>query len=96
MYPTRPGFVAGSDTSEDAADSISDDVLGRMRRRIYREVAYSPAGRTCDEIEVILGLSHQTASARLRELELTGWVEPTPQKRRTRSGRLAHVYRVVF
>jgi predicted ArsR family transcriptional regulator len=96
MYPTRPGFVAGSDTSEDAADSISDDVLGRMRRLIYREVVHSPAGRTCDEIEATLDLRHQTASARLRELELTGWVEPTPEKRRTRSGRMAHVYRVVF
>jgi len=96
MYPTRPGFVAGSDTSADAADSISDDVLGRMRRLIYREVVYSPAGRTCDEIEATLDLRHQTASARLRELELTGWVEPTPEKRRTRSGRMAHVYRAVF
>jgi len=96
MYPTRPGFVAGSDTSEDAADSITDDVLGRMRRRIYREVVYSPAGRTCDEIEVILDLRHQTASARLRELELGGWLEPTPEKRRTRANRMAHVYRAAF
>jgi predicted transcriptional regulator len=92
-YPERPGFVQGSDTSEDAADSLDDRTLGRLRRLVLDRVSGSPSGATCDEIEVALELRHQTASARLRELQLMGWVETSNEKRLTRSGRMAHVYR---
>jgi predicted transcriptional regulator len=92
-YPEQPGFVAGSDTSEDAADSLDDRTLGRLRRLVLGHVSGNPNGATCDEIEVALELRHQTASARLRELQLRGWVETSNEKRLTRSGRMAHVYR---
>jgi predicted ArsR family transcriptional regulator len=92
VYPVRPGFAGGSDTSAAAADSLDDDVLGRLRQSIYRLLKNSPAGRTCDEIEELLGLRHQTASARLRELQLGGWIQASNHKRLTRSGRQARVY----
>lgn len=69
-----------------------------QRRRIYRYVASSIRGATCDEIEVALGLSHQSASARCRELKKSGLigVKINPRtgevfKRRTRLGRPAGV-----
>ena len=49
--------------------------------------------RTCDAVEVITGLSHQTVSARLRGLVLRGQIEDSGSKARTRSGRWAVVWR---
>ncbi len=37
-YGGRPPFVAGSDTSEEAADSV--ELLGARRRGAYKEEAY--------------------------------------------------------
>jgi len=95
-YPERPGFVAGSDTSEAAADSHSDKALSKMRFAVWRHIAGSgERGATCDEIEVALGLRHQTASARIRELYLGDRVHDTGRRRLTRSGRPARVYVVL-
>jgi predicted transcriptional regulator len=93
-YPDRPGYVATSDTSEDAADSLSDNSLSRLRRWVYEHIKGNPNGATCDEIEVALDMRHQTASARLRELFLGGLVYTTDECRLTRSRRRAHVYRI--
>lgn len=93
-YPSRPGFVRDSDTSEAAANSLDDADLGFLRGQIWRFIASRPHGATCDETEVALGLRHQTASARLRELFLGGWVFTGDECRLTRSMRRAHVYRV--
>lgn len=94
-YPDRPGFVAGSDTSADAAGSLDESTLSRLRRLVFSHVASQIDGATCDETEVALDLRHQTASARLRELQLGGLVFTTKETRLTRSGRRAHVYRKV-
>lgn len=48
-------------------------------------------GMTCDEVEVALGLSHQTCSARVNELNGVGYIK-VEGKRPTRSGRNARVY----
>lgn len=50
-------------------------------------------GRTCDEIEEILFLRHQTVSARIRELKKEGTITGDGQ-RITRSGRNAIVWRI--
>ena len=92
-YPHTPGFVFSSATSAMAAASLSPDHLSRMRAMIYAIIKIAPAGYTCDEIEVAFKLRHQTASARLRELELSGHLVKG-DKRKTRSGRMARVYRV--
>ncbi|MCK1671065.1 hypothetical protein [Bradyrhizobium sp. 150] len=91
-YPIEPGFVSGSDTSEAAAASM-DRSAGTLRAMIWkRAFEAGQSGVTCDEIEVHFDMRHQTASARIRELDLSGDLIKTERKRQTRSGRLALVY----
>lgn len=85
-------YVRGSDTSRAAAESmqrpaetIRADVLAHL-------IAVGVTGDTCDEIEAQLGYSHQTTSARIRELVLLGKVRDSGARRKTRSGRAARVY----
>lgn len=47
---------------------------------------------TCDEVEVALGLNHQTCSARFSELKMSGDIWATT-KRPTRSGCMAQAWR---
>lgn len=89
-YPTTPGYVAGSDTSEDAASAVN---AATLRTRTRTPLAASPLGLTSDELEVITGWPHQTASARLRELVLAGEAVDTDERRLTRHGRRAVVRR---
>jgi hypothetical protein len=93
IYPERPGHVRDCDTSTAAADSLDDNLLSRLRAQIFTIIDLRPRGATCDEIEIALNLRHQTASARVRELALGGLIFDTGQRRSTRSGRSARVYR---
>ena len=90
----------GVDTSIDAAESISES-LSAMRLQVFQEVKNAKDGLTCDQVEQILGMKHQTASARLNDLMKA---EPPvlcfeidkktnkPRRRTTRSGRTARIY----
>jgi hypothetical protein len=49
---------------------------------------------TCDELERRVGLSHQTCSARLRDLFLEGAIVRTGTRRPTESGRMAAVWKI--
>ena len=51
-------------------------------------------GMTCDEVEYVTGLKHQTASARVRDLSREGKLEASGLFRKTSSGRDACVYRL--
>lgn len=80
------------DTSIAAAESMKPHV-GSMRERVMERVRRAGvSGLTCDEAEVSLGLSHQTCSARFRELSKAGVVKDSGTRRPTRSGRKAVVY----
>ncbi len=84
--------VAGSDTSLEAALSMEGSAC-TMRARCLEVVSASGrAGRTCDEVEIVTRWTHQTVSARLRELVLMGKIEDTGARRPTRSRRSARVY----
>jgi DNA-binding transcriptional ArsR family regulator len=91
-------FVKGSRTSADAAESMLDaarSIEVEILAYFMHMAAYS--GATDDEIEVHLGLKHQTVSARRRQLERKGMVvkmyeEGKRVTRPTRSGRQAGVY----
>lgn len=53
-------------------------------------------GATCDELEVKIGMSHQSCSARCSELLAAQWIYRKPfgtgyEKRKTRTGRAAAV-----
>lgn len=84
-------FVAGSDTSKAAAESVR----GVAERDATLILAYIKRvrGATCDEVEVALNLSHQTTSARCADLKnKLGLIVDSGERRRTRSGRKAAVY----
>ena len=80
-----------ADTSREAFDSILPDIES-MRMKIFKEIAFEPAGWTCDELEVHMGMRHQTVSPRLLELVEAGRIEDSGERRPTRSGRGARVY----
>jgi predicted transcriptional regulator len=77
-------------TSRDAAKSI-EDVAGKLRRAVFK-VIWESKGMTCDEVEVALGMRHQTASARVCELHQKGHIIDSGKRRPTRSGRDAIVW----
>lgn len=94
QYPLFGGHPpsVGVDTSEEAAVRIEPN---RLARRVLAFIQGTTAwGATCDEVERELGLRHQTASARCRELELARRIVKTQDKRPTSSGRRARVYKV--
>jgi DNA adenine methylase len=79
------------DTSIAAANSLSDSV-DQLRSRVLVEIR-ERGGATCDEVEVALDLRHQTASARIRELTVEDKIRDSGERRLTRSGRKAVVWR---
>jgi hypothetical protein len=88
----QPPVVRGSDTSKDAGASM----LGQapvLRARVLALIAAAGAsGHTCDEIEQLMRMRHQTASARICELRDRNQVRDSGLRRKTRSGRRAVVW----
>lgn len=83
------------DTSLAAANSMVD-MAAVLRTRVLAEIQQrGDRGATCDEIEVVLELRHQTASARIRELAIAVQVLDSGRKRLTRSQRRAVVWTYV-
>lgn len=81
----------GVETSVDAAQSMKLPAAV-IREQIARYVeAQNLNGATCDEVEIALGISHQTCSARFKDLKDAGRFIQTEDKRPTRSGRNAFV-----
>lgn len=85
--------MRGSDTSYDAAKSIAGGAEA-MRVKCL-EVIRQNGSATCDEVETQLDGRHQTISARVRELVQLGFIYDTGERRKTRSGRSARVYKAV-
>lgn len=84
------GYERGSDTSESAAASISADALTRMESRVLAVIRARPT--TCDQVEVLTGLSHQTASSTIRRLVLRGRLVDSGRRETNRSGRKGTVW----
>ncbi len=80
----RPApFVRGSDTSRLAAADIRASA-GQLRVRVLGHVvSFGDFGSTCSEVEQELGLLHQSASARIRELVLDGYLVDSTKRRDT-------------
>jgi len=83
-------FEVGSDTSAGAAAAIDPDDLARLEQLVYQTIAGTP--HTCDEVEAITGLPHQTASARIRGLVLRAQIRDSGTRRKTRHNRSAVVW----
>jgi len=79
-------------TSKAAAESIAAHVP-TLQEKVFDEIeGWGAYGATDDEIEVSLELTHQTASARRRELVKAGKVIDSGRTRKTRSGCQAIVW----
>lgn len=64
-----------------------------LRTRVLLAIAGSGEnGLTSDDVESMLGLRHQSASARITELRAGNMIEPA-EKRPTRSGRTAQAWK---
>lgn len=80
------------DTSREAAESIRPTV-STLREKVFEQIKKTPNGATCEQIELALGMKHQTVSARIRELELQDRIF-YEGKRMNKTGvraRIAHV-----
>lgn len=92
----RPALESG-DTRLQAHRAIAPH-RADLKERVYLaiEAGNGPhtVGVTCDFVEVRTGLSHQTASARIRELATEGRILDSNVRARTRSGRLAICWKV--
>lgn len=79
-------------TSLAAGESMLPTVA-TLQRKVYDAIRWSgDRGLTDDEIEEMLELRHQTASARRRELFLKGLIVNDGETRATSSGRQAKVW----
>ncbi len=78
------------DTSKAARVSIDP---GHLRAKVLAHiVSCGVRGATCDEVEVALRMTHQTASARVNELKGRHAIVDSGNRRPTRSGRGAAVW----
>jgi len=86
-------FHGGADTSDQAFHGTSHEARAAIRSKVFAEIANAGmGGRTCDEVEQIMSLTHQTASARITELAARAQIIDSGVRRLTRSGRNARVY----
>jgi transcription initiation factor IIE alpha subunit len=67
---------------------------GTKKRRIY-DLISKHNGLTDDEIEVLTGYTHQSASSSRNRLMNDGFVYATEERRRTRQGEKAIVWKAV-
>ncbi len=93
LFDPPPPAVRDSTTSVAAGESMVGPAAF-VRGRVLDHVRYF-GGATCDQCEVDLGLRHQTASARIRELVQMGLIRDSGVTRKTRSGRAAVVWEVI-
>lgn len=87
-----PPFVADSDTSLEAAESMRS-AAPAIREVVFEQIRRNGrGGATCDELEVALGLAHQNCSARVNELMRSRRIVDSGLRRKTRSRRNAVVW----
>lgn len=77
-------------STQDSAWQEIQPALSGIRSQVFDAIVESPA--TCDELEVRLGLTHQTCSAAVNNLMNEGRIV-ADGTRKTRSGRSARVWK---
>lgn len=82
-----------SDTSVHSRD-ILDRKKNNYRERILNFIK-DHCGSTCDQVEVGLELRHQTASCFIRFLTQDGFLRDSGERRITRTGRRAIVWKTL-
>lgn len=96
---SMPKYAAGSDTSFMAAENIAPLVSYLQSKVLEVILEEGTRGATCDEVEIALGMPHQTASPRINELKEDDLETGRPQllydsgkRRKTQHGQLATVW----
>ena len=88
-------YNKGSKTSKEAAESMCP-LAPSIRERVFSFIQMATnamsGGLTCDQVEIYSFGSHQTVSARIRELAKDGRIKDSGKTRKTRSGRKAVVW----
>ena len=84
-------YHKNADTSCEAYKGTPSKVRSKIRQQIAAKIE-ELQNATCDEIEVLLGLSHQCISARISELHKDEIIKDSGERRLTRLGRKARVY----
>ena len=83
------------DTSVHSRDLL-DRKKNNYRQKIYDFIrSMTQKGATCDEIQVMLKLRHETASGFIRFLTQDGFLIDSGDRRKTRTGRSAIVWMAV-
>lgn len=86
----------GGNPESEAANVIAHKSSAQIRSKILEYVrACGLDGATCDQIEIALELSHQTASARCADLKRLKMIVDSGGRRETRTGSKAAVLKVV-
>jgi transcription initiation factor IIE alpha subunit len=94
LFAQRAPAVRGSQTSNDAADSLDAPTLNAMQRRVLELLQATPDGLTDEEMQTRLEMNPSTQRPRRIELARRGMVVEAGT-RRTSSGRMAVVWRVI-
>lgn len=87
-----PQFVPGSDTSEGAAVDFVRVKATTDKLVLHTIGRFGTRGCTCDRVEAVLGMRHQTISASIRRLVLANCVVDSGGREQTRSKRTARLY----
>jgi predicted transcriptional regulator len=79
-------------TSREAKESLDENITS-LRAAVLELIRESGQnGVTCEELESVLAMKHQTASARIRDLAKAGRIMDSGMRRKTSSGRAAIVW----
>jgi hypothetical protein len=84
-------YHGGNADSLAAYASLDETTKEALQDQIEALVSEAPSGMICDDVEVAMGLRHQTASARITELLASNRLIRTALRRETRSGRKAGI-----
>jgi hypothetical protein len=87
-------YHRGNPYSEAAQQRTKRNKAGDLIR-ILKVLFEYPRGLTCDEVEVLLGMRHQTCSARFTDMKKFNWIVKCGS-RLTRTGSPAGVWRAVM
>mgnify|MGYP001571695515 CR=1 FL=1 len=71
----------------------TESKLSDLQLKVYDKIRLAGwDGKTTDELEVELNLTHQSCSARVNELQEMKLIERRGARRKTRAGRSAFIY----
>jgi len=83
-----------TDTSNEAYERLKKTGRAESYKLKIYEYIKTHGPKTCDELESLLNLSHQTVSSRIWQLKKDELIKDNGERRVTRSGSKAQVMRV--